>query len=201
MTRTDRLSMSSALIVCLVGTQLSGTLFASAEDTSSKEASSSASVVSATSATESTTSARPAISVDPQPINAIDVSPASPLTQKRSLFTLTDEELAASRPLARSTAQVWQDTFNFIPAESGPAAQRGGYGGRGSRGEHNGAAAAVILGAAAAIAGTAVLVYANRPECSMNQAAGGCGYGTKVVGGAVLSAGIVGLLVGAATWR
>jgi hypothetical protein len=31
--------------------------------------------------------------------------------------------------------------------------------------------------------------------------ANGCNYGTKVVGGAVLSAGIVGLLVGALTWR
>ena len=58
-----------------------------------------------------------------------------------------------------------------------------------------------MIGAAAAIAGTAVLVYANRPECSTNQMASGCGYGTKVVGTAVLSAGLVGLVVGALTWR
>jgi hypothetical protein len=49
--------------------------------------------------------------------------------------------------------------------------------------------------------GTAVLVYANRLECSTNPIANGCGYGTKVIGGAVLSGGIVGLVVGAATWR
>jgi hypothetical protein len=59
----------------------------------------------------------------------------------------------------------------------------------------------MFVGAAAAIAGTAVLVYANRPECSTFPTASGCGYGTKVVGGAVLSAGVVGLLVGALTWR
>jgi hypothetical protein len=45
------------------------------------------------------------------------------------------------------------------------------------------------------------LVYANRPDCNTNQFAGGCGYGTKVIGGAVLSGGIVGLFVGALTWR
>jgi hypothetical protein len=59
----------------------------------------------------------------------------------------------------------------------------------------------MALGAAASIAGAAVLVYANRPECRTNQTASGCGYGTKVVGGAVLSAGIVGIFVGALTWR
>ncbi len=59
----------------------------------------------------------------------------------------------------------------------------------------------IILGAVASIAGTAILVYANRPECSTNQTANGCGYGTKVIGGAVLSAGIVGLVAGALTWR
>ena len=83
-------------------------------------------------------------------------------------------------------------------AESNAFEQRGGYRGRGGR---DGAVAAIILGAAATIAGTAVLVYANRPECSTNQMAGGCGYGTKVIGGAVLSAGIIGLLIGAITWR
>jgi hypothetical protein len=88
----------------------------------------------------------------------------------------------------------------FAPDESSVLAQRG-YRGRGYSGRRNGAAAAVFLGAAAAIAGTAVLVYANRPECSTVPTASGCGYGTKVVGGAVLSAGVVGLVVGAAMWR
>jgi hypothetical protein len=59
----------------------------------------------------------------------------------------------------------------------------------------------MVLGAAASIAGTAILVYANRPECSTNQTAYGCGYGAKVVGGAVLSTGIVSLVVGAVAWR
>jgi hypothetical protein len=58
-----------------------------------------------------------------------------------------------------------------------------------------------VLGAIATIAGAAVLVYANRPACSANPNAGGCGYGMKVVGGAVLSVGIVSLVIGAVTWR
>ncbi len=66
---------------------------------------------------------------------------------------------------------------------------------------NQGAATAIFLGAAGAIAGTATLVYANRPECGFNPYAGGCGYGTKVVGGSVLAAGVVGLVVGAALWR
>jgi hypothetical protein len=74
---------------------------------------------------------------------------------------------------------------------------RGGYAGR----NNNGAAAAIIVGAAAAIAGTALLVYANRPECSTTPTAGGCGYGAKVLGGAVLTGGVVGVTIGALTWR
>jgi hypothetical protein len=46
-----------------------------------------------------------------------------------------------------------------------------------------------------------VLVYANRPECSTNQTANGCGYGTKVIGDAVLSAGLVGVVAGTLLWR
>jgi tetrahydromethanopterin S-methyltransferase subunit C len=59
----------------------------------------------------------------------------------------------------------------------------------------------VVLGAVASITGAALLVYANRPECRTNELASGCGYGTKVVGGAVLSGGLVSLVVGALTWR
>jgi hypothetical protein len=59
----------------------------------------------------------------------------------------------------------------------------------------------MVAGAAASITGAAVLVYANRPECGSNQVASGCGYGTKVVGGAVLTAGIVALVAGALMWR
>ena len=74
------------------------------------------------------------------------------------------------------------------------------YRGRPYRLHHEGSVAAIILGSAAAIAGTAVLVYANRPECSANQYAGGCGYGTKVIGTSVLAGGVVSLFVGALTW-
>lgn len=71
---------------------------------------------------------------------------------------------------------------------------------RGWRG-NGGARAAVILGAAAAIAGGAILVYANRPGCRSNPAAGGCSYGTKVIGGAMIAGGAVGIVVGALSWR
>ena len=60
---------------------------------------------------------------------------------------------------------------------------------------------AILLGSAGIIAGAAVLVYANRPECSLSPYGNGCGYGTKVTGTAVLSAGLVGVLVGVASWR
>jgi hypothetical protein len=79
-------------------------------------------------------------------------------------------------------------------------AQGGWYRGGGRR--RNGAAQAeMILGAVAAITGAAVLTYANRPECSANALAGGCSYGTKVVGTAVTAGGIVTFLTGAFTWR
>jgi hypothetical protein len=90
----------------------------------------------------------------------------------------------------------------------GPAASslaldhRGRYGGRRSRWDDNRAAqAAIIIGGVASIAGAAILVYANRPECRANQFANGCGYGSKVVGGAVLSGGLVSITLGAVTWR
>jgi hypothetical protein len=90
-------------------------------------------------------------------------------------------------------------TFVITPAP--PSAFAGQiYQGRPYKLNHDGSIAALMIGAVAAIAGTAVLVYANRPECSTNQLAGGCGYGTKVVGGAVLSAGVVGVVIGAITW-
>jgi len=78
-------------------------------------------------------------------------------------------------------------------------AQRG-YGYRRGRGRRSTAAAALMIGAAAAITGTALLVYANRPECRTNVSASGCGYGTKVVGGSVLAGGVIGVGVGAALW-
>jgi hypothetical protein len=183
MARTHRVSTTAALIVCLVGSPGGGTLFASEEEPSSSGAQSSQSVSNTTSA----------VSVD-WPATARDLFSDPASTLGRSPFTPDASVRAVS-------AQAGRSIFNFVPVESSSFAQRGGYRGRGTRGGRNGAAAAIVLGAAAAIAGTAILVYANRPECSTNQMANGCGYGPKVVGGAVLSAGIVGLLVGAVTWR
>jgi hypothetical protein len=142
---------------------------------------------------------------------ASDVAPSS-----EAVSTIPSSAVSSDEPLPGTTEFVRSlmadsphllrdDTLSarslaFAPDESSVFAQRG-YRGRGSRGRNNGAVAAMVVGAAAAIAGTAVLVYANRPECSTIPTASGCGYGTKVVGGAVLSAGIVGALVGALTWR
>ena len=76
------------------------------------------------------------------------------------------------------------------------------YRGRPIRTRNNdGSIAAMIIGSVAAITGTALLVYANRPECGVEIRAGGCGYGAKVVGSSVLAGGLASLLVGALTWR
>ena len=175
MARTHRLSTTAALIVCLAGAPMSNSLFASDEELSSSEASSS------------------------QPVSGLFSSPAS--TAGRSPFTFTDARLTEIEPAGPANARAWRSTFDFTPIESSAYAQRRGDRGRGGRGGRSAAIAAIALGAAASIAGTAILVYANRPECGANQTASGCGYGTKVVGGAVLSAGLVGIFVGALTWR
>jgi hypothetical protein len=156
MARTRRLSTTAALIVCLVGTQWTGTLFASDED-------------------------------------------VSPSTTEHLRFTLNDEALTVNAPAETAGARVWRRPLEFAPLESSAFAQRGRRGGGGGR--NSGAAAEIMLGAVATVAGAAVLVYANRPECNGNPNRSGCGYGTKVVGGAVLSVGIVGLVVGAMRWR
>jgi len=105
--------------------------------------------------------------------------------------------LAASPSLAQSSQ--WRS--DFAPTEASALTGQV-YRGRPYRtGRNNGSIAAMMIGAAAAITGAAILVYANRPECSGNQFAGGCGYGTKVVGTSVLVGGGVGLFVGALTWR
>ena len=198
MARTHRLSTTGALIVCLVGIQWNGTLVASEEVPSSSPAPSPQSIVNSVSDAQGRTlaSAATAVSASEQPASATEL-PRS--TVERSRLTFSHEILTANEPLGAARAQVWRSTLNRVPVESA-FAQRSGYRGRG-RGGRNGAATAIFIGAVASIAGGAVLVYANRPECSTNRTANGCGYGTKVVGGAVLSAGIVGLVVGALTWR
>jgi hypothetical protein len=66
---------------------------------------------------------------------------------------------------------------------------------------NSGARTAIIVGSIAAIAGGALLVYANRPGCGAAPSATGCSYGTKVAGGAMLAGGALGITIGALTWR
>ena len=198
MTRTNRLSTTAAVIVCLIGSPCTGALFASEKDPLSSEAPTTQSVSKPTAETQAASTAA-AIPVESDNGDGSVFLPQSPV--KRSLFALTDERLVTDAPARSAGPQARRSAFNFAPDESTTFGQRG-YGGRGSGGGRNAAVAAVVIGAVAIIGGTAILVYANRPECSStNQMASGCGYGTKVVGGAVLSAGVVGLFVGALTWR
>lgn len=171
MAKTHRLSTTAALIVCLVGTQSNAMLFAGEKEPSGVTSSATASSVSESSSA------------------AVD----------RLRVMLNAEGLTPNAPLGDSGGQAWHGRFHSRLTESGTFAQRrGGYWGRGGR--HNGSATAMALGTVAMIAGGAILVYANRPDCRGNDMANGCGYGTKVVGGAVLTAGMVGLTVGALTW-
>jgi hypothetical protein len=200
MARTHHLSMTGAVIVCLLTTQGTGTLFASEDECSLREAPSSESLTSSTSEMQTSTSGglAPAISVDERAAGT-DVSP-TPLPQmERSHFTLNAGLLTAN-PSPGPVVTGAHRTFNLEPAQSSAFAGQV-YQGRSYRMGRSGSVAAIMIGAAAAITGAAILVYANRPECDTHQFAGGCGYGTKVVGGAVLSGGIVGLFVGALTWR
>jgi hypothetical protein len=163
MARTHRVPTTAALIVCLMGTPWTGTLFASDEKGGGAGGTSASSVV------------------------------------ERSRFALSEEGLAAIAPVETAGGQVLRSGFR--PVEFGSFAQRGRYRGRGSRGGNGGSQAAIVFGAVASVAGGALLVYANRPECRTNERATGCGYGYKVVGGAVLSAGVVSLVAGALIWR
>ncbi|HEY2905176.1 MAG TPA: hypothetical protein VGJ29_04695 [Vicinamibacterales bacterium] len=110
---------------------------------------------------------------------------------------------AASAPVFTAPPQLQSD-HKFLADEFGSSEQRrrgaDGYGRGGGR-RNNAAAAEMVLGGIAAIAGTAILVYANRPDCSRDRFADGCGYGTKVVGGSFLAGGVVVFSVGALTWR
>jgi len=146
MARPHSLSITGAVIVCLVTIQGSGTLSASQDDRLSSEA------------------------VTSHP-------PLGPIAQSAQLAT-----------------------FNLARARSDAFAEQV-YQGRPYPMGHDRSIAAIMIGAVAAITGAAVLVYANRPECATRQFAGGCGYGTRVIGGAVLTGGIVALAIGALTWR
>jgi hypothetical protein len=182
----------------LVGTEWSATLLGSQDEPASHAASSAqAAVGDASEAQERTSRSMVMVSAGEPSASATG---QSRLPVARSRFTLGNDIFATTASLAAADAHVWRGTPEFVSVESATFAQRGGYRSRG-RGRNGGARAAIALGAVASIAGAAVLVYANRPECRDNQAASGCGYGPKVVGGAVLSAGLVGLIAGALTWR
>ena len=108
---------------------------------------------------------------------------------------------AVIAPVERSPRLVFDPARFTLEDESSTFAQRrGGFRGRG-RGRSEGARTAVVVGALAAVTGAALLVYANRPECRNNASANACGYGTRVIGGAVLTAGAVGIVAGTVSWR
>jgi hypothetical protein len=200
MVSAHSLSMTGAVIVCLVSAQGNGTLLASEDQRSLTEAPSSQSLTDMTSETQMSTSAglAPAICMDEHSAGT-DVSSAPWLRMEPSRFAL-DAGGVAANPSLGPVAQGAHRTFNFVPTQSSAFAGQI-YQGRPYRMGRNGSIAAIMIGAVATITGAAILVYANRPECATNQLAGGCGYGPKVVGGAVMSGGVVGLFVGALTWR
>jgi hypothetical protein len=187
MARAHRMLMTGAVIVCLVSAQWNGRLFASEEERTASEPQ-----------TPTSTEPAPAISIDEHAAGTGDLSSALPRIE-RSRFTLDAGNFTAS-PSPGPVAPGAHRTFNFLPAQSSAFAGQV-YQGRPYRIGRDGSLAAIVLGSVVSIAGAAILVYANRPECETHQFAGGCGYGTKVVGGAVLSGGIVSLVVGALTWR
>jgi hypothetical protein len=177
MAKAHRLSIVGAVIVSFVVAQANVTLFASEDTRVSTDAEAIA----------------PSIAVDQQA--ATDLASTSLLQIERLRFPLGAEMLATTPALGEA-----HFTFHLEPRSS-TALNAQVYQGRPYRMGRSGSVAAIMIGAAATITGAALLVYANRPDCTVNQFAGGCGYGTKVIGGAVLAGGVVGLFVGALTWR
>jgi len=174
MATSHGLATTCALIVCLIGAQFSGTVSAAEQRDAAGDVSSPGEV--------------PVVSAFRIPT----VIPSS--------FVLRDQRVAENSATAPAGLRAWRGTPAFTVLDAASADEAAQFGRRG-RGRNGTAAAIIALGAVAAITGAAVLVYANRPECTNNQVASGCGYGTKVVGGAVLSGGIVGMVAGALAWR
>lgn len=113
-------------------------------------------------------------------------------TRDRSSLVFTDERL--------KQAFLDSDTHDDTGATAAYG-QWGWHGGGHHHHGHNGASqAAIILGSAAVIAGTGLLIYSNRPECDVHVHSNEC-YGEKVFGGSLLAGGIVSLVIGAATWH
>ena len=201
MARAHRVPLTAVVVVCLLSAQWNWTLFASEEGSSSSTAAVSPLVVTIASDVQTPTSLElmPAIAVGERSVETMDVSsPAGPQKGRaRSTFDalVVDEVLGAVAPRTKRAFEVAPVEFDRF---AGQIYQGAPYP---YRRRHDGAIAAIMIGAAAAITGAAVLTYANRPECSTNPIASGCGYGPKVIGTAALSGGLVGLLVGALTWR
>jgi hypothetical protein len=198
MTRTQHVPIAAALIVSLMGGPSAGLLFASENDRALDQGPGTPSVNHSQAKSLETASA---VFV-PLAASQKDLLPGRSFPHAGSRIVQIDGSLMGDSLAEAASARAWQDTFHFIPAESSDFAQRGGYYGRRRGSRDGGAAAAIIIGAAASITGAALLVYANRPECSSTDHLGsGCGYGTKVVGGALLTGGLVGVTVGALAWR
>lgn len=131
-------------------------------------------------------------------VRAADTASSSPATAAAPVMLSLGPATASALAAEPATDPMWQ---SWSVTATSAMAQRGRYRGGRRSGRRGGGAGALIVGAAAAITGAAVLAYANRPDCDMNRQLSGCGYGTKVVGTAVLAGGMVGVFVGAALMR
>jgi hypothetical protein len=199
MATVHRVSMRAVVIVCLLSNQWNGMLFASEAGDSASTPAVSPLPIAAGSDVQAPTlpGSVQGVAIGGLSVETADVSTVSGLPGGR--VRLPFDALAANEALGMITPRGMSA---FGPAAfdrfAGQIYQGAPYP---YRRRHDGSIAAIMIGATAAIAGAALLVYANRPECVTDTVAGGCGYGTKVAGTAFLSGGIVGLLVGALTWR
>jgi len=195
MVRTHRFLTTTVVLVSVVLAQSRGA-FAAGEQTPLPSTPTSTAAIDAVADREEVTSSVDVAARD----HPFDRERETSQLAERPRLSLPTEIFSERADPGTTTGRVWRGIPTLPSEDTGSLAQRRGYRGRGS-GRNDVARAAILLGAVGVIAGTAVLVYTNRPECSVNARENGCGYGTKVAGGAVLSAGLVGLLVGALTWR
>ncbi len=180
MVGAHRTSTTAAIVVCVLIAQSTTSLLASEAPAPETSFASSASTNEAVEPTSPTTELTP---VSPRARLTLDAVPLGTLASLDSALSADSHPFRLPPPeFAASAGQIYRGApYPY-------------------RHRHDVSLAAIMIGATAAIVGTAVLVYANRPECSANPNAGGCGYGTKVVGTSVLAGGVVGLFVGALTW-
>src|ERR1700681_4895722 len=174
MATVHRVSMTAVVILCLLGNQWSATLFASEAGDSSGTASVSPLLSTAASDVQSPTSLGlvHGASIGGPSVETTEVSSA-PGASGRVRFPFdalaVNEALGTVMPRGKSA-------FGVAPAEFGRFAGQIYQGAPYPyRRRHDGSIAAIMIGAAAAITGAAVLAYANRPECTTNTVAGGCG--------------------------